>query len=398
MCVVPEVDEFKLRYGVWYALAGSVCIRVLVILTALWSVSGAEPPERAPWWSDVPLVRWDSAYYVEIVREGYRADPDIPHTVAFFPLYPLSARLLTPWLRPDAALVVVSNLAAVLGAVFIYLWARSLAGPRAALGATLLAASYPPAMFLSAGYTEGLFFLEVAAALWLLARGQDLSAACVSGLATATRPTGLALAAVVWTWALMGGRPEGRARHRPRLLAVGLLSISGFLAYQAFLWGRYDRPDAFLAVQKHWPVKEVSHPWLRMVTLQPVLEGSIRPIKYAVRGEFGRLTEPWTWNPLLLLLVLAVAVAGLIKPGRVPRLLFLLPIIIFLVGYVPGLGGLSRFNAMARYQVVALPCFLLVADWRPIRDRRVVFVGLIAALVLLQCAFARAFANWQWAG
>ncbi|UCG33697.1 MAG: glycosyltransferase family 39 protein [Phycisphaerales bacterium] len=395
---MPEVTESRFRYGAWYALAGFVCIRTLVILTALWSVWGLEPPETAPWWSDVPLVRWDSAYYMEIVREGYRADAEIPHTVAFFPLYPLSARLLTPWLKPDAALVVVSNLAAVLGAVFLYLWARKLAGPRAALGATLLAASYPPAMFLAAGYTEGLFFLEVAVALWLLCRGRDLPAACVSGLATATRPTGLVLAMVVWMCALTRGRPAGRRRRWPRLLAIGLLSISGFLAYQAFLWSRYDRPDAFLVVQKHWPAKEVGHPWVRMLTLQPVLEGSIRPIKYAVRGEFGRLAEPWTWNPLLLLLVLATAAAGLIKPGKVPRLLFLLPIIIFLVGYVPGMGGLSRFNAMARYQVVALPCFLLWANWRPIRNHRVVFVTLIAALVLLQCVFARAFANWQWAG
>ena len=159
-------------------------------------------------------------------------------------------------------------------------------------------------------------------------------------------------------WVLMRGRPAGRRRGWSRLLAVGLLSISGFLAYQAFLWVRYDRPDAFLVVQKHWPPKEVGHPWVRMLTLQPVLEGSVRPIKYAVRGEFAKLAEPWTWNPLLLLLVLATAVAGLVKPGKVTRLLFLLPIIIFLVGYVPGLGGLSRFNAMARYQVAALPCFL----------------------------------------
>ena len=141
MRVVPEANEYRFRYGVWSALTGFACIRALVILAAVWSVRGVEPPETAPWWSDVPLVRWDSAYYMEIVRDGYRAAPDIPHTVAFFPLYPLLARLLTPWLKPDAALVVVSNLAAVIGAAFLYLWARRLAGPRAAVGATLLAAS-----------------------------------------------------------------------------------------------------------------------------------------------------------------------------------------------------------------------------------------------------------------
>jgi len=392
------MNESTCRRGLWYAVAGFACIRAIVLLTALWAAPDGPDAGSMPWWSEVPLVRWDSAYYLEILRVGYRPGPTIPHTVAFFPLYPLSARVLTHWLSPDVALVVVSHVAALLGACFLYDWGRRLAGPRVALAATLLAGSYPPAMFLSAGYTEGLFFLEVAAALWLLSRGETLLAACAAGLATATRPTGLALALVVclWVWGREGSRR--RAARWLRLLLVGCVSIGGFLAYQAYLWGRYDRHDAFFAAQEYWPAKEVSHPWLRMLTLQPVLENSIRPIKYAFRGDFDRLAEPRTWNPLLLLLVLGTAVAGLIRPGKVPRVLLLLPLAIFLAAYVPDPWTMNRLNSMARYQVVALPCFLLLAGWRPLQERRVVFYGLVGLQVFLQCIYARAFANWQWAG
>jgi len=392
--------------GLCWALIGFLCIRAAIWLTAWFTVP--DPAELGPgrWWSEVPLVRWDSAFYRCILRDGYPPGPPVPPTVEFFPVYPLLARPLALVVQRDVALVAVSNLAALIGAGFVYAWARRLTDRRTGFWCVMLASAYPAAMFLSAGYTEGLFFLEVATALWLLARGRPLPAACVSAVATATRPTGLALAAVILVWTYLHARAHTRSRPGPRawtrrvmhLLAVGGVPVSGFVAYQAYLWHRYGRRDASFAVQEYWRKKDVEHPLVQTLLLQPVLERSARPIKYLVRGQFGLLAEMGNYNALLGTLILALGIKGLIRPGEIPRVLFLLPVGIFVMAYLPDPAGGGYLVSIARYQTAALPCFLLLARWKLWQRRPLALYALFALLVALQCLYARAFANWEWAG
>ncbi|NIL99014.1 MAG: hypothetical protein GTO62_18400, partial [Planctomycetales bacterium] len=176
-----------------------------------------------------PLARWDSGHYREILVSGYRPGTPVSPTAAFLPLYPLIARPVAYWLGPDGALVAVSNVAALIGAFFLYAWSKSYTDPPTGFWCVILATAYPPAMFLSAGYSDGLFFLEVAMALWLLQRRRVLLAGCVSGLATGTRPTGLALAVVVLAWAWVHAARRRWPSRLIRLLLLGSVSVSGFL-------------------------------------------------------------------------------------------------------------------------------------------------------------------------
>ena len=62
---------------------------------------------------------------------------------------------------------------------------------------------------------------------------------------------------------------------------------------------------------------------------------------------------------------------------------------------VNGLGAMaSQALAGPRAALAAT----LLAGWRPLQEHRVVFCGLVGLQVFLQCLYARAFANWQWAG
>ena len=64
------------------------------------------------------------------------------------------------------------------------------------------------------------------------------------------------------------------------------------------------------------------------------------------------MEQGWT------LLLLVVTVAGFIAPGPLPRLLFAVPLLIFLMAYLPDrstLAGQQRVLSIARYETAALP-------------------------------------------
>jgi hypothetical protein len=68
-----------------------------------------------------------------------------------------------------------------------------------------------------------------------------------------------------------------------------------------------------------------------------------------------------------VLVVLVVALVGLWKPGPIPRYWFLLPVGIFIMGVVVGQG--SRWISTARFDVAALPAFMLVGYWLATRPK-----------------------------
>lgn len=380
------------RYGLWLALALFALTRIIVLVAAYTAPQDRTRPEARGWWPEPPMIRWDAGHYLRILEAGY--PPQIGDTTAFFPLYPLMARPLAYLFAPGMALVVLSHLAATAAVVLFYLWCRRAAGDAAGVGGVLLLSTFPTAMFLSTGYAEGVFLLWVALALWLMQRGCWWAAAAVSALATATRPTGLAVAALVClaAWAAGSARPLGR--RLVRIAGLGMLSVSGLIAFRMYLWHHYGRIDAFEAAQVSWSRPAVKDPVRKLVLLNPIVKPALRPIRCVLGGEPGRLLEPMTWNMLLNVAVLLVAGIGLARPGPLPRLTFLLPILIFLMAYLPDPFLGTRLVGIARYQLAALPCFALLAvpGWL---GRRWLALGVMAlAGVLLQVQYMRQFCNW----
>src|SRR5438094_574568 len=196
----PQSSTRSIRGSLGVVVLLALGSRALVVLISVFSVALAEPETISPYATGKPLMAWDSVHYHTITVQGY-PDTQSP-LIAFFPFYPLLARSLTAFVPADIALLAVSNGATVLAALFIFLWASAFAEPRTAVLCTALTLAYPPALFCSAAYTEGLFLLLTALTLWLLHRQSIWSAASLSGFTTGLRPTGVALAAVVLWYGL----------------------------------------------------------------------------------------------------------------------------------------------------------------------------------------------------
>lgn len=230
-------------------------------------------------------ARWDSGWYAQIARSGYIA----PHLLnlhqarntAFFPLYPLSMRLVaTVTHNVYGAGFLVANLCfiAAIGALFRLIELKL--DRDTAFRATLLLALWPWSFFFNAAYSESMFLMFVAMAFLAAERRHWLLAGILAAGVTATRPMGvLILPALALIYLQQIDFKLRRIRWNITWIGLGVLGIGG---YMAFLWQRYDDPLEFVRVQS------VSA-WSQSHRLWPLLVAPHAAFILAVAGAAGLL-------------------------------------------------------------------------------------------------------------
>jgi Gpi18-like mannosyltransferase len=357
-----------------------------------------------------PLCRFDGVHYRSIIDGGYQYQTPQPGTtdrglleqnIAFFPLYPLLCRPLTGLLTTHRAMILVAHACALAAAVLLYLWIRRRIDEPTALLAVAVMLCWPSAVYYSYGYAESMTLLSMVAALWLIDNRAFLPAAIASGLVTATRPTALAIVAVLGL-AYWFDSPQSRRRRLLKLVPLVLVGAAGILVYAGYLTYRFGSPLVYVAnFEAGWVPPERRATWLEFLTLTPIWE----QFKYfrdvvLIPPPMGLvdLANPFTWNVPLALFILFISLAGL---GRVPRsfrpLLALGPLI-FLHSYLACGGAKFGIEPIGRYMAVSVPAFVVLAawclrEWRP-AARHVLFIFLI----LLQAAWALRFGLQEWSG
>lgn len=222
----------------------------------------AEPPLDGGWHQAVTAwERADALWYLRIAASGYRTD-DL--SAAFFPLYPLTTRIVglatgRHWLL---AAYVVANVAALVALVLLHRLTALELSEAHARRVVVYVCVFPTGFFLFAPYTESLFLALSVGTLYAARRRRWLVAAVLGGLASATRSPGVLLALALATEALLQARedPRGWRRLPGRLAAAGTVGL-GLAAYLGY-WGRYGgdwrRP---LDVQRDGWGKELAAPW-----------------------------------------------------------------------------------------------------------------------------------------
>ena len=355
-----------------------------------------------------PMLGFDSWHYRQILLNGYHGPLPQPggapdrsdRNLAFFPFYPLACSLIAPLVGVPAALVGVSNLCALLAGILLYLWIRRRVDEASARYAVAFLFCWPTACFFSYGYAEGLTVLLVVMTLVLADRGHFLLAAVACAAATATRPTALALAAVVMLayWMRQSG-PVGRRLVRTGLL--GLVAAGGIAAYAGYLTYLYGTPLVYFSNFKvEWIDDEARSTWFQYLTMARVWD----QFKYFGRAIIGfpeglvHLTHPFAWNMPANFAILFVSLAGLTRVARSFRPYLLLGPLIFLHGYLASGGASFGVNPIARYTVVSVPAFVVLAAWCAREWKSGPRVVVLALLMLLQVTWAFHFGLGEWPG
>jgi hypothetical protein len=288
----------------------------------------------------VRLSRADGGWYLGIAARGYDtgAGDGNGHrsNMAFFPLFPALVAGLESltWLGVRAAGIAVAWAGSVAAAWGIFAVGAHVAGRRVGILLTALWGVVPHAIVQQMPYTEGLFTALAAWTLLAVLQRRWVTAGVLCLAAGLTRPTAVALIAVVGlaAFAAMVQRRDG---WRPWVAAA--LAPLGWLAYLLWVGARTGRVDGWFHIQnQQWKMSFDGGGW----TFD------------AARAVLAR-ESAFDLKLVTLTLVAAIALLALSVIDRQPWPLLLYSGLLLAMA----LGGVNYYNARARF---LLPAFALL--------------------------------------
>jgi hypothetical protein len=269
-----ELERDRVRRGLRYCLGVFLGLRIGLSLLALAGVAllpGLDPVD-VPGWPAHPTTpgwhnlvtsweRFDALWFLRIATAGY-VDGD--GSAAFFPLYPLTIRAVSPLMggHPLAAAFLVSNAAALGAMVALYFLTASEFDETVARRTVLYLAVFPTSFFLLAPYSESLFLVLVLVSLWAARRSRWWLAGAAAALAAATRNLGVLLVLPLVVEAVHQSRERRRSPVMPLVASVGaMVGLAAYLGYWEVVSG-----DALAPIhqQATW-LREFSFPWVSVL-------------------------------------------------------------------------------------------------------------------------------------
>ena len=375
--------EVRLRDGIRYCVLVFLTLRVAISLLSVLGVGlvpllkpgvgvpGWPAPAVTSGWHNAlgALERQDALWYLRIADTGYRPDDG---SAAFFPLYPLLIRLVTPLVagRTMLAGLVVSN-ASLLGALILLYGLTTFEFSEAhARTAVALLACFPTSLFLLAPYSESTFLLLAVAAFWWARRDRWALAALAAALAGMTRSVGVVLVPALLVEAVAQHRERG-VPLLPRASAA-LATLAGPALVLAYWWGAFDHALAPFDAQRQWD---------RRATFP------LRTLWEAVTSA-ARYQDVWLLDLLVVGVVLAGAIAG-VGLLRGSYTTYVWTSLALPLSY-PYLA--RPLLSVPRFSVVIFPVSWVVADL--VERRRVPRTAVVATLAAGLSLCTVLFVNW----
>jgi Gpi18-like mannosyltransferase len=198
------------------------------------------------------FAKWDSPHYMFIAQNGYVNEGDAANFIVFFPLYPLLVRLITfDFTYINLSGLIISNVSSIIAVIYLFKLARLDYSDSVAKKAVLYLSVFPTAYFLSAVYTESLFFALVIASLYYARTDKWPLAGVLGLLASLTRIAGLLLLPVLVVEYFH--QKEWKIKAANLKLLWTSLPAFGFLAYLIINYQVTGNFFAFMEIERvHW--------------------------------------------------------------------------------------------------------------------------------------------------
>ncbi len=352
--------------------------------------------------------RFDAGFYVDIAEHGYWPASTL-HTASdwiFLPLYPM---LIYPFghlfggsdAAFDIAGILVSNAAAVVAAVYLYLLVRRDFSSQIASRTVIYLAIFPTSFYLSAIYPESVFLACTVACIYYARQHRWWLAGICGALASLARIQGLVLVVpIAWEYwqflsdrysplpdmsklmlrekasAWLNSRFQGlllaaqELRNWFTLLAIALIPMGlvPFLIYSQIKTG-----DFLATIHNHqvgWG-RFFAYPW--------------RLLAYAFRHP--QPPDPLDWNFWLLNIIMIIVFLGFTAWSfrRLPIIYALYTLVMVLMPLTT-----ASINSISRYYLIVFPAMILLALWSN-RDERPARHFLITSLFVAMQAILMAF-------
>lgn len=356
------------------------------------------PPKNVNYYLD-GWSQFDGPEYLKIVTGGYWYTPGVRSPVVWFPLYPLCVRFVNvAFDNPLLAGIIVSSIGglAAVGLYWRWLTDRGMTDTTR-LVAFLFLLTYPYAWYLfGVVHSDALFLALALGAFILVERKRLLLAGLIGALATATRPTGLALIPALLFLALERNGVLAvpvndattritrivqqfdipihidRRAFRTRLL-LPLLACVGVGSYMLYLGVRWGDPLAFQTNQT------VYHP------------GNLPLLKrqFLVEWRDIGLHPTYTLTVTFQALVAAVVACSIPFVGR--RFGWGYAVFIGVLVAIPTVST-EDFMGTGRYMIAAFPVAALLGEWLSRQRYRWSWLAVSGTtMVLLSMGFARSW-------
>lgn len=344
-------------------------------------------------------TQFDGHEYIKIAEGGYWYIPGVRSPIVWFPVYPMSLRAMNQLIDdPILAGMVVASLGGLAAVGVYWRWLRQ-QGMEDSIRtiAFLVLLTYPYAWYLYGVVHADAVFLALTVGAFLMIEQQRLLLAGVLGaVATATRPTGMALLAALLVLSFERGgvlavphtvRPGRWGRwverfaipvevrrdaFRPALL-LPLLSLVGIGLWMVYLGVSFGDPMAFRTNQTVYHPSSL--PWLKL-------------------PYFIRIINFWDSPSYALTIIAQSLIAALVllsAPFVGRRFGWGYAVYVTVLVAIPTVST-ADFMGTGRYLIAAFPTAALIGEWLAGKSFRWWWIGASGTtMALLSMGFARSW-------
>jgi hypothetical protein len=365
----------KIPYSLKIAILIFLIVKIFVFslgFAVTYANEGAAPPLSI-------LTRqfdhWDSPHYIDIAKNGYVNEGEQRLFIVFFPLYPLLIRLTTfSFDYVNLSALLVSNVSSIFAALYLFKLAQFEFNDDAAKKAVLFLSVFPTAYFLSAIYTEGLFFALIIASVYYARTEKWPLAGFLSMLAALTRIAGLLLLPMLLV-EYLHQKGWKLKKMKPNILWA-ILALAGFLIYLGINYEVTGNCFTFMEIeQTHWaqsidPIQGLQGAW-----------------SWALTAEFPQNITVGSAQIAFAAFGLLAVIAGFLMRFRLSYNVYML--LTWMLSVSTG-----WWISVPRYVMAMFPMFILFGV---LSKRKIVTIGAAIISVSLLCFFTVLFALGMWA-